>query len=156
MQNCCDQAECVELAKKSCTKTHACGHACYGVRDEETCLPCLHGCAGAAGTATKLTQDHEDQCMICFTGALSEAPCMQSPCGHVFHAHCVRALLQARWSGPRVAFGFCKCAVCASYVTLAVLSVVMVASQADLAHACAWVRPPGRGCRRSSTRRSRT
>lgn len=115
----CDISDVSQL----CTKSLSCGHPCNGIRDEEECLPCLKGC----GDNTKLTQDNEDQCMICFTCALEDEPCIQvqqdsrSPllisckvdCGHVFHIRCVRKLLEIKWSGPRITFGFCKCPVCA-------------------------------------------
>ena len=42
----CDAPACVRTLAEACTRTHACGHACGGVRGETTCLPCLRcGCA---------------------------------------------------------------------------------------------------------------
>ncbi|KAL0183758.1 hypothetical protein M9458_019454, partial [Cirrhinus mrigala] len=55
-------------------KTHPCGHPCGGVKNEELCLPCLHGCDK---TTACLKQDADDMCMICFTEALSAAPAIQ-------------------------------------------------------------------------------
>lgn len=63
-----------EYAKLACSKTHPCGHPCGGVKNEETCLPCLHGCDKNTGC---LKQDADDMCMICFTEALSAAPAVQ-------------------------------------------------------------------------------
>ena len=63
-----------EYAKQACSKTHPCGHPCGGVKNEETCLPCLHGCDKSTGC---LKQDADDMCMICFTEALSAAPAVQ-------------------------------------------------------------------------------
>ena len=63
-----------EYAKIACSKTHPCGHPCGGVKNEEHCLPCLHGCDK---NATTLKQDADDMCMICFTEALSAAPAIQ-------------------------------------------------------------------------------
>lgn len=63
-----------EYAKLACSKTHPCGHPCGGVKNEETCLPCLHGCDKNTGC---LKQDADDMCMICFTEALSAAPAIQ-------------------------------------------------------------------------------
>ena len=38
-------------------------------------------------------------------------------CGHVFHFNCVKRLLEVRWNGPRITFGFCVCPICrASWV----------------------------------------
>lgn len=44
------------------------------MKNEEHCLPCLHGCDKSA---TTLKQDADDMCMICFTEALSAAPAIQ-------------------------------------------------------------------------------
>lgn len=63
-----------QLAANACSKVHACGHICGGIKDEETCLPCLQGCS-ASNFALK--QDADDMCMICFTEALSAAPSIQ-------------------------------------------------------------------------------
>ena len=57
-----------------CENTLACGHPCNGVKGEEVCLPCLHGCVS---DTTKLKQDADDMCMICYTEGLSCAPCVQ-------------------------------------------------------------------------------
>ena len=58
----------------ACCKTHPCGHPCGGVKNEESCLPCLHGCDKSMGC---LKQDADDMCMICFTEAVSAAPAVQ-------------------------------------------------------------------------------
>ena len=74
IKNCCGEPDCIAQAKIVCDKTHDCGHACCGVRNEDPCLPCLEsGCASDAG----LTQDKDDQCMICFTGSLPEEACIR-------------------------------------------------------------------------------
>ena len=108
----CEAADCQELVKISCNKLHACGHTCGGVAGELSCLPCLHGCDAAALQGLRITQDHEDQCMICFTSAISEEPCVHLQCGHLFHFRCTQTLLGMRWSGPRVTFGFAQCPIC--------------------------------------------
>lgn len=33
-------------------------------------------------------------------------------CGHVFHYHCCKAVLERRWNGPRITFGFSMCPIC--------------------------------------------
>lgn len=128
-----------EYAKLACSKTHSCGHPCGGVKNEETCLPCLHGCDKSTGC---LKQDADDMCMICFTEALSAAPAVQVAlntsvcpsgecervplqifnvrlfvfsqldCTHVFHLQCTRRVLENRWLGPRITFGFMLCPIC--------------------------------------------
>ena len=64
-----------------CEKTLPCGHQCGGVKGEEECLPCLHGCSPPVGADTsnwdKLKQDADDMCMICYTEGLSCAPSIQ-------------------------------------------------------------------------------
>ncbi len=62
-----------EHAKNACTKTLSCSHPCGGIRNEDPCLPCLHGCQGS----DSLKQDADDMCMICFTEALAAAPAIQ-------------------------------------------------------------------------------
>ncbi|XP_077518796.1 MYC binding protein highwire isoform X2 [Amblyomma americanum] len=109
--------DCREHAANACSKTHPCGHLCNGIRGETTCLPCLHGCAGAKG----LRQDADDMCMICFSEALSCAPAIQLSCGHVFHYHCCKTVLSRSWSGPRITFGFSLCPICKAPMEHAVL-----------------------------------
>lgn len=114
----CNHPECQEHAKNACTKTLPCGHACGGIRDEDPCLFCLHGCSSAQDT---LKQDADDMCMICFTEALSAAPAIQLACGHVFHWHCCRQVLQRLWPGPRITFGFSRCPICKADIAHSVL-----------------------------------
>ncbi|KAJ8404609.1 hypothetical protein AAFF_G00334720 [Aldrovandia affinis] len=114
----CSDLDCQEYAKLACSKTHACGHPCGGVKNEEQCLPCLHGCdRGAAG----LKQDADDMCMICFTEALSAAPAVQLDCSHVFHLQCTRRVLENRWLGPRITFGFMSCPICKNKINHSVI-----------------------------------
>ena len=70
----CTDPECLERSDVVCDKILPCGHACCGVKGEEKCLPCLHGCAG---DDSKLKQDAEDMCMMCYTEGLSYAACIQ-------------------------------------------------------------------------------
>jgi len=107
MDSLCNDHECAEHAKLACDKVLACGHFCGGIRGESACLPCLHGCSGV-----KLRQDADDMCMICFTDALSPIPSIQLGCGHIFHYTCVTAILEKRWYGPRITFGFRNCPIC--------------------------------------------
>ncbi|XP_053867673.1 E3 ubiquitin-protein ligase MYCBP2 isoform X13 [Malaclemys terrapin pileata] len=114
----CSDADCQEYAKIACSKTHPCGHPCGGVKNEEHCLPCLHGCDK---NATALKQDADDMCMICFTEALSAAPAIQLDCSHVFHLQCCRRVLENRWLGPRITFGFMSCPICKNKINHTVL-----------------------------------
>ncbi|XP_030378381.1 E3 ubiquitin-protein ligase highwire [Scaptodrosophila lebanonensis] len=117
--NVCADAQCQDYAASSCLKTKPCGHACGGVVGEKKCLPCLqHVCHARENELAeelrdpKLTQDADDMCMICFVEALSCAPSIHLECGHVFHFHCSKAVLEKRWSGPRITFGFSLCPIC--------------------------------------------
>ena len=134
----CTDPECLERSDVICDKTLPCGHACCGVKGEEKCLPCLNGCAG---DDSKLKQDAEDMCMMCYTEGLAYAACIQVTiklifsviackfvrflsvllnfhfavqleCGHLFHYHCCRNALTTRWSGPRILFRFMFCPLC--------------------------------------------
>ncbi|XP_021272790.1 E3 ubiquitin-protein ligase MYCBP2 isoform X13 [Numida meleagris] len=114
----CSDTDCQEYAKIACSKTHPCGHPCGGVKNEEHCLPCLHGCDKNAST---LKQDADDMCMICFTEALSAAPAIQLDCSHVFHLQCCQRVLENRWLGPRITFGFMSCPICKNKINHTVL-----------------------------------
>uniref|UniRef100_A0A671LHM8 E3 ubiquitin-protein ligase MYCBP2 n=1 Tax=Sinocyclocheilus anshuiensis TaxID=1608454 RepID=A0A671LHM8_9TELE len=114
----CSDQDCQEYAKLACSKTHLCGHPCGGVKNEELCLPCLHSCDK---TAACLKQDADDMCMICFTEALSAAPAIQLDCSHVFHLQCTRRVLENRWLGPRITFGFMSCPICKNKINHSVL-----------------------------------
>ncbi|VDM55490.1 unnamed protein product [Angiostrongylus costaricensis] len=57
-------------------------------------------------------QDGNDVCVICFTDRLCAAPCIRLECGHLLHYHCVRAVLEKRWPGPRIQFRFMNCPLC--------------------------------------------
>jgi len=112
----CSEKECAGYAKTACQITLPCGHYCGGIADETNCLPCLHGCQTGGevggGAAVGLRQDADDMCMICFTDALSPIPSILLECGHVFHYHCCAAVLEKRWLGPRITFGFRNCPIC--------------------------------------------
>lgn len=114
--NVCVEQQCQEYSANACSKILACGHWCGGIINEVNCLPCLHQkCQSATNfdpKKPKLTQDGDDMCMICFTEALSCAPSIQMGCGHVFHFHCARTILQKRWNGARISFAFSQCPIC--------------------------------------------
>ncbi|XP_031417201.1 E3 ubiquitin-protein ligase MYCBP2 isoform X1 [Clupea harengus] len=114
----CADPDCQEYAKMACSKTQPCGHPCGGVKNEELCLPCLHGCDKSTSC---LKQDADDMCMICFTEALSAAPAVQLDCSHVFHLQCTRRVLENRWLGPRITFGFMSCPICKNKINHSVI-----------------------------------
>ena len=92
-----------------CRKVKECKHQCLGVKGESTCLPCLEpACIPANSRDTPKTE----MCCICYTCELSEEPSVKLGCGHIFHANCVRNLLQHRWSTLRITFAFMDCPQC--------------------------------------------
>lgn len=113
--NVCSEGECQEYSKSACWKVLSCGHVCGGIKEEKTCLPCLHGCDST------LKQDADDMCMICFTEALSAAPAIGLKCGHVFHLHCCQTIILKRWPGPRITFTFSLCPICKEVIDHPVL-----------------------------------
>ncbi|CAB1347399.1 unnamed protein product, partial [Coregonus sp. 'balchen'] len=94
----CSDPDCQEYAKLACSKTHTCGHLCGGVKNEKSCLPCLHGCEKNTGC---LKQDADDI--------------------HVFHLQCTRRVLENRWLGPRITFGFMSCPICKNKINHSVI-----------------------------------
>ncbi|XP_055389767.1 E3 ubiquitin-protein ligase highwire-like [Condylostylus longicornis] len=130
--NVCADSQCQELAANSCQRIKSCGHSCGGVIGEQKCLPCLqHVCHDRENQLVegsklpKLTQDADDMCMICFVEALACAPSIQLECGHVFHYHCSKAVLEKRWNGPRISFGFSLCPICKADIEHDLLSNVL-------------------------------
>jgi E3 ubiquitin-protein ligase MYCBP2 len=110
LEMCCNQPDCLEARDNSCDKILPCGHPCCGVKGEEKCLPCLH-CGPAEGELA-LTQDADDYCVVCYTDAISRQPSVQLDCGHVIHYACIRRLLEMKWNGPIITFGFRGCPQC--------------------------------------------
>lgn len=109
--NVCSSEECQRFASQACAVKLSCGHRCGGVVDEIKCLPCLQPQCCSTATA-EMNQDGEDMCMVCFSESLLAAPCIQLGCRHIFHAHCVRAVLERRWIGGRITFNFAQCPIC--------------------------------------------
>src|SRR5690606_14338858 len=94
-----------------CEKVLSCGHYCNGVKEEKECLPCLRAtCKSNANI--ELKQDSDDICAVCWTDNLLAQPTLLLECGHAFHYACTRKLLELRWNGPRVTFGFRNCPLC--------------------------------------------
>ena len=98
-----------------CNKVKECGHECDGVRGEPVCMPCLHVDCGAETAAEALLREisvtNDDECGICFAG-LSVAPCLQVCKNHVFHASCVRLLIESRWTTMSISFAYLGCPTC--------------------------------------------
>ncbi|XP_055893471.1 E3 ubiquitin-protein ligase MYCBP2-like isoform X4 [Biomphalaria glabrata] len=112
--NVCSDPDCQEHSKNACNKILPCGHLCGGIAGEDPCLPCLHRCRPF--DQGQLKQDADDMCMICFTEALSAAPAIKLTCSHLFHLHCTKLILQKKYVGARITFGFSLCPICKTSV----------------------------------------
>lgn len=96
---------------EKCRNILYCGHPCSGLRDEKMCPPCLYRCDRNLDESIP-GQTADDTCLICFTDNLASAPVIKINCGHLFHFHCIEAMLKNRWSGPRISFCFSQCPIC--------------------------------------------
>jgi len=115
----CARASCVASDASACHSALPCGHACGGSRaspaaahdDAAPCLPwCWEGCGGAVPPDGVSGGTY---CQVCHAEPLRDAPCVQlSACGHVFHAHCVRRVLETGPPGIRWTLGFLGCPQC--------------------------------------------
>jgi RCR-type E3 ubiquitin transferase len=107
-----NQLECAQKAARSCRKQLACGHACCGVVDEKDCPSCLvDDCKTGHSADVKVVAS--DECAICFTEPLGEAPLVVLPgCKHAFHFHCINSRLEKKWAGARIDFNFLNCPLC--------------------------------------------
>ena len=99
-----------------CNKMKDCGHECDGVRGEHTCIPCLHPDCGAENVADQLKREipatSADECSICCFAILADAPCVRVCNNHVFHAKCVKTLIDNKWNTLRISFAFLDCPAC--------------------------------------------
>jgi len=120
----CNSSACLDLRELACSRTLPCGHACAGVRGEEVCPPCLTCGNDADGEISPLNVIGEDLCSYCFD-TLNAEPCVVLDCQHVFHFQCLKRMLEARWSGARIDFGFRNCPVCRQAISHSTLVEVL-------------------------------
>jgi len=123
LEMCCSDPDCLDARAMSCTKMLPCNHPCGGVKDELICLPCLK--CGLGEGEMELTQDYDDYCVVCYTYSISRQPAVRLQCGHVIHYECVRRMLEARWNGPVISFGFASCPMCRKEVSHPMLEDLM-------------------------------
>ncbi len=130
---CCNAKECVDKLALCCARPTQCGHFCCGVAGEAAahCPPCLRAeCqeagVGGASASVSMHQSLDDECAICYTEELGQAPCVMLACGgpgggarHVFHADCLKTRLEKGWAGASIDFSFLKCPLCDARVTAA-------------------------------------
>ena len=105
LERVCMDEECMQRADASCTKMLTCGHACGGVKDEATCLPCVHGCE--AGSV-----DGDAYCRACLCETVARQPSLRLGCGHTFHAACLERIVRTGPPGPAITFAFLGCPSC--------------------------------------------
>ncbi|KAH3836593.1 E3 ubiquitin-protein ligase MYCBP2-like isoform X2 [Dreissena polymorpha] len=99
-----------ETSQNACGRVLVCGHGCVGYKNEPKCPPCVHPTCYQKSSG--LTQSGEDDCSICYTDELREAPVVMLQCGHLFHLHCTRRVLENKWVGHRLNFTFMLCPLC--------------------------------------------
>lgn len=99
---------------------------CGGFIYESPCLPCLNPeCAKKAREEAKAAGnllnnpnilpegiDEDAYCTICWTSGLGSEPCVRLSCSHIFHLNCIKTIIENKWSGPRINFGFMDCPSC--------------------------------------------
>jgi hypothetical protein len=117
----------------------SCGHPCYGIKNERQCPPCLHPECEATAETMGVHQTAENECNICFSEDLGQAPCIVLDCRsdaqagakagagagqshgnrdqgkvlrHVFHYECIQKKLRSGWNGAAIDFAFLKCPLC--------------------------------------------
>ena len=55
--------------------------------------------------------------IVYFLETLAAEPTILLECKHAFHHGCVKKMLEMRWNGPRIQFGFRGCPLCKRYET---------------------------------------
>eukprot|EP00754_Rhynchopus_humris_P026851 Rhum_TRINITY_DN15045_c5_g1::Rhum_TRINITY_DN15045_c5_g1_i3::g.135081::m.135081 len=104
----CRNEECWRKDRVHCPALLGCGHPCIGTRGEQVHpQKCQHkDCCG---------EDSQDECAICFD-ELTEFPCVQLGCGHVYHHPCLlRQIDSAKDSlvpGKQISFNLLGCPQC--------------------------------------------
>lgn len=114
----CDSKECEAKGRLTCSTSKQCGHLCHGTTGEHVCVTCLEdGCSDKHEIHSA-----DDFCVICYTDALRDAPCLELECGHIFHFHCLQSKLEKRWPTARINFNFFTCPLCSRDVAHHLLS----------------------------------
>lgn len=114
----CDSEECTAQTREACSKTHPCGHPCYGYIREKSCLPCLNEKCAVMKSEELHGENENSYCSLCYVEVLSEAPCIRSTCGHIFHFKCLKKRLELKWETARITFRFCECPLCNKWLEL--------------------------------------
>lgn len=101
------------MMNKTCDRLHyECRHPCGGARGEENCPPCLHEDCVKKDEQKTLGCTNDSNCVICYTDNLGQAPSVYLKCKHIFHLDCLIRLVNNKWNGPRISFGFLDCPAC--------------------------------------------
>ena len=109
----CNNSLCLEKRSISCQKLHLnCGHPCNGTLNEKYCMSCIN--YNCKYKYKYIKQEPDDYCNICFTEELSESPCIELDCGHIFHFQCIQKRLNIKqyYDSPNVNLSFAKCPLC--------------------------------------------
>eukprot|EP00347_Sterkiella_histriomuscorum_P002117 403369410 len=113
----CNDQACVELMSSYCDRVHGkCGHFCHGIAKEAKCIPCLDPSCVLKNQELTFGICSEDDCQICYTNPLNTSPVVKLKCKHLFHEECLYKILQNKWSGNRINFGFMNCPICSQLI----------------------------------------
>lgn len=75
-------------------------------------MPCLDEDCVSRNPGMTLEAKGDDYCNICYMSGLSQAPCIQLDCKHIYHEECIVRVLSGKWSGPRINFQYLNCPNC--------------------------------------------
>jgi E3 ubiquitin-protein ligase MYCBP2 len=103
----CDLDDCKEKVKNACTHVNPCAHLCPGVKDEPIHCRCLR-----EECIEDNDLDGDDFCTICYIEPLNAAPCVDLPCGHLFHYQCVVEKLENGPASDYLSYQFADCPLC--------------------------------------------
>jgi len=118
----CNNAICLEKRALSCRHTLPCGCPCGGTlggcAEGKHCMSCLE--PECEGRSLHCTQAKDDYCAICFTEELSEAPCIELDCQHIFHFSCLVARLDMKqyYDSPAVNLNHARCPLCSERISV--------------------------------------
>eukprot|EP00347_Sterkiella_histriomuscorum_P013532 403364350 len=93
-----------------------CDHFCYGTTKQDSCIPCIHPSCVKENQELTFGICSQDDCLICYTDPLGTAPVVKLRCNHMFHEECLYKILQNKWTGNRVNFGFMNCPICSQLI----------------------------------------
>ena len=114
VEDICNNPDCLLLYDNSCKKKLNCGHTCFGCKEETTCLPCMK--KECMEFRNFYDQDEDSYCLICYSEALSNGPCIKLNCHHFIHHKCLSTRINNKWIGPKINFNHAECPGCKKWM----------------------------------------